>query len=418
MRNLINKKLGLFIVLIFGIAVQSGSIIADESKTTLKVSMLIFSVEQRNVFEEIAIAFNKRYPNVDIQYISHTDANYKKNSALWLENPEGIDVINWLWSRRIGEYVDVGWIEPISDLWSSAYMESNYSQEMKQLVTFSGEQYAMPYSVGVWGFYYRESLFEHLKLEVPSDWQQLLEVCETLKEKQVTPIIIGAEQPWPTAAWFDLLNLRINGLGFHRQVVSGSVPFTSPKIRNVFSHWKALMTQGCFNRHATKVGFKEVTPLIFRNNAGMILAGSFLVTQVPTQIRDDFKFFSFPVINTSVEISEEAPIDMFLIPQSSKNKVIAKQFIKFISEAESQALINNTIHFMPANSSSLIGESYFSQVGKEALEAAKGRSQYLDRDAPFDFAKKSLRVFARFLEDGDIERAQSELESLRLIHFK
>lgn len=50
-------------------------------------------------------------------------------------------------------------------------------------------------------------------------------MCETLKNAGITPITIGAANKWTSAAWFDYLNLRINGLDYHQRLLQGEIPF-------------------------------------------------------------------------------------------------------------------------------------------------------------------------------------------------
>jgi multiple sugar transport system substrate-binding protein len=410
------KKKGGFCIILF-LLFQGSASSAPEKTSILKVSLLIFSVEQRNAFEELAALFNKRHPDIYIQYVSRDDADYKKNSALWLENPDGIDILNWPWPGRFDEYVGAGWIEPVSDLWQSQSMQLNYDQWAKDLVSVGEHQYAIPYTTGFWGFFYRESLFKELDITPPENWQDFLAACQILKNNQLTPIVIGTKSPWPTGGWFDFLNLRINGHEFHREVVRGRVSFLSERIQNVFVHWQQLIQKGYFNEGAIRVDIRQLLPLLYRRDAGMMLAGSYLTTQIPPSVRDDFKFFRFPIIDESVVIAEEIPTDMFLIPASSKNKAMAKKFLAFMSEAESQELINRVIHNLPVNQSAGVEQSYFLEAAQEALAKAGAYSQYFDRDAPYEFASAGLTIFARFVDDGDIKKAQEDLEQARQYHF-
>jgi multiple sugar transport system substrate-binding protein len=412
------KKKGLFYITFFLLLQVSGStLLASEKTTVLKVSLLIFSVEQRNAFEQLATAFNQRYPSIRIQYVSQDDANYKENSALWLENPDDIDVLNWPWPGRFEEFVNEGRIEPVSDLWQDHIMQAHYSQSDKDLVSVGRYQYAIPYSKGYWGFFYRDSLFKKLGIRVPKNWQDFLKVGQILKDNQVTPIAIGTKHPWPTGSWFDYLNLRINGMSFHRDVAAGEVPFSDERIHAVFNHWRELIKGGYFNEGAIHVDIRQLLPLLYRHDAGMMLAGSYMTTQIPPSIRDDFKFFRFPIINETITVTEETPTDMFLIPASSKNKVAAKKFLVFMSEAGSQRGINDTINNLSPNGSEGIGQSYFLEAAQSVLTQATNYTQYFDRDAPYDFAQDAFAVFARFIEDGDIQKAQASLEQVRQQHF-
>ena len=413
MRYISHQSLLFLIIASLLISTSSKFVYAAEKKRTLTVSLLIFSAEQRNAFERVSTLFSKRHPNIHIKYVSQNDIDYKKNYRSWLESSENIDVLSWPWVGRFEEYVEREQIEPISDLWQKESMNRDYSQLAKNLVTVNKQQYAIPYSAGFWGFYYRDSLFKKLEILPPKSWQDFLNVCQKFKDIGITPIAIGIKQPWPAVGWFDYLNLRINGLKFHQDLINGRISFNSTSIYSVFMHWKKLIDSGFFDADIDKVNFKQTIPLLYRNKAGMILSGNYVTTQFPPHIRDDFKFFRFPIINPQVELAEETPTDVFLIPKNSKNKELARKFLAFISEPEPQMLINNTINFLPVNQSADISSNYFLNSGREMLSQAKGYSQYFDREAPSKFVQKVLPVLAEFMIDSDIEKAQRNLELIR-----
>jgi multiple sugar transport system substrate-binding protein len=385
-----------------------------KNSNILTVSLLIFSAEQRNAFEEIAIEFQNKYPEIEVKYISVNDKNYKKNSQFWLEESENIDILHWPWASQLRKNANQALIEPLTDLWQEPQISKNFNSAMKTLVTVGQHQYGIPYSSAVWGLYYRKSLFEKFNITPPTTWSEFLHACKKLKDNNIIPIAIGTINDWPTGGWFDYLNLRINGLSFHQQVVAGEVPFTSKKIHKVFKHWKTLIDQHFFIDNAQMLTFKQVLPLLYRNKAGMILSGSFLNTQISPQLRDDFGFLRFPTINPEVTLSEEVPTDIFILSKRSNNKQLAKQFLRFISQPEIIDILNKSIHFITPHKNANNRGDYFIGEGIKIMNDASGYSQYIDRDGDINFSKKAMGVFTKFIESGNINQTVISLEKIRM----
>ncbi len=390
---------------------------STDSPGVLTVSMLIFSAEQRNALEEIAIRFNDEHPAIRVKFVAADDTNYKQNSAYWLQNPNDIDVLHWPWPSQLKEFAKKGWIEPVTNLWLTEEIRQNYSPLLKELITVEGKQYGLPYTSGFWGFYYRRSLFESLNLDPPESWQDFLALCATLKKNNITPITIGLKTPWPAAAWFDYVNLRMNGLEFHRSVLRGEVSFHSPDLLQVFDALKELVDNQYFIQNAGDFDFKEVIPLLYRNNAAMVLSGNFISTQFAKAIRDDLRFFPFPVMNKEILRYEEVPTDSFVIPSASNNIERAKLFLAFVAKPKPQQLINSVTNFIPPNRLAKVDEDYFSAEGKKLILASHGYSQYLDRDAKKEFAEPVKDILSLFIQNGDKEKAINALEALRLQVF-
>lgn len=381
----------------------------------LTVSILVFSVEQRNAFERVAAEFIKQHPGTAIDYIAADDPTYKAKSVMWLSSPGDIDVMNWPWPSRLRELSVRGLVEPVSDLWGMPYMQG-YSGAMKESVTVSNNQFAIPYASGFWGFYYNKPLFDGHNLDVPNTTEELLETCLVLRKFDVVPFALGVKTPWPLLAWFDYLNLRNNGLDFYLSLARGEVPFTDPKVVNVLEEWKRLIDNQCFFSDAAEYEFHQTYPMIFRKHAAMLLSGNFFTSQIPDSVRDDIGFFPFPATEGSLDNIahyELAPTDMFIIPKGSDNKPLAKAFLAFIAKPYAQRLLNDATSFIPTHPDASVPDDYFVDQGRINIYSAAGVGQYFDRDASLQLAQTTQLVLRDFLESGDVVEVTSRLEMAR-----
>jgi raffinose/stachyose/melibiose transport system substrate-binding protein len=74
----------------------------------------------------------------------------------------------------------------------------------------NGQQYAVPYSVGVVGFWYNKELFAKAGIDsTPTTWPQLLAAIDKLKAASITPIAIGGRDRWPDAFYWDYLATKL-----------------------------------------------------------------------------------------------------------------------------------------------------------------------------------------------------------------
>ena len=85
---------------------------------------------------------------------------------------------------------------------------------MQNAVSWQGHVYALPYSYYHWGLFYSRSTLQKVGLQPPVNWSELLQSCKILRQHGITPLVLGAKEYWPALAWFDYLNLRLNGLAF------------------------------------------------------------------------------------------------------------------------------------------------------------------------------------------------------------
>jgi multiple sugar transport system substrate-binding protein len=379
---------------------------------TVTVSLIGGGVA-RTEYLKIGEQFQKETGIRVVWNVKH-DADYKDSLENWFQGVATPDVVYWQGGERLFQYVRKGWVEPITRFWNERDFDQSYTLGIKGTVAVDDQVYAIPFSYYHWGFYYRKSIFEELGISPPEDWPEFLAMCVKMRSAGMAPIVIGSKYYWPSAAWFDYLDLRINGLAFHQKLTRGMVPYTDPRVEAVFEHWKELLDNGCFIDSKTHraMTWSEPLPYIYRGKAGTGLFGNFVTNEISSHFLSDFGFFPFPKIE-EVPVAEEAPTDLFLIPEKSKNKETALQFLEFIARADVQETLNNAMGTISTNKHASIGDDPFIRQGSKLLQSADGVSQFFDRDTPKPMADEAVKIFTRFMETGEIDEATNALEEAR-----
>lgn len=408
-----NRRLIAFLVYAALVIIHSGAAIAEQ----ITIGILNNSSTQRSFYTTFAREFERNNPGTTVRVDFKSDSEFKASLSTWFATGEGPDLLNWQGGERLYQYVRSGSVVKLSDIWQQQNLHDNFSAGSAGAVTYKDEQYGIPVSYYQWGFYYRQSVFEQLNLRPPQTWDDFLYVCSKLKQNGIAPITIGAKYKWPSAAWFDYLNLRINGLEFHQQLLKGAISFQDPRVRKVFEHWKQLVDGGYFVPQLNRWTWGEAMPFMYHKMAGVTLIGNFFTGSLPDTLREDFRFFRFPVIDRDMPIYEEAPLDLFMLPSYSRNKALAKKFLRAIAGVQFQEKFNDVVGMISPNTNSQPSNDYFIRAGSQALGKAEGLSQFFDRDTNSGMATAAMEVFTSFMGDGNIDQALYQLEQARQQHL-
>lgn len=396
----------IFIVLIFpfqGLATAQ----------TVSVGILNNSGAQRTFYTNFAKQFERDNPGIKVKLEFKSDAEFKEALTQWFENGDGPDVLNWQGGERLFQYVKQGKVAPITELWTQHSMSQQFTAGARGAVTLNNNVYAVPISYYQWGFYYRQSVFDKLHLAVPATWDEFLHLCDTLADHGIVPITVGAKYKWPTAAWFDYLNLRINGLTFHQDLLKGNVSFLDERVASVLEKWKYLLDKGYFVQQYDRWAWGEAMPFLYHKMAGMTLIGNFFISSMPVSIKDDFRFFPFPQIDEQVEFFEEAPLDVFMLPSYAEDNSAAKRFLHAVAQKEFQHAFNEKMGMIAPNNQVPLVDDYFIEQGQKLLTRAAGVSQFFDRDTSAEMSSAAMEIFTQFMEHKDVRRAQVDLEEAR-----
>ncbi|TDN91581.1 ABC transporter substrate-binding protein [Microbacterium sp. BK668] len=342
---------------------------------------------------------------------------YREQLPTYLTSANPPDIYTWLGGEATRVFADEGLILDISDIWE----DFDFNDALRELSQDSeGTEVFVPTSNYWWGVYYDTRLFDQLGLAEPATWDEFLDVAETLQANDVVPIGIGlTDSPWLASAWFDYLNLRINGPEFHLALLAGDESFDSPEVEAVFEAWDEILPY--FDDTASGLSFNQATTDFVQNRTGMILAGSWFQGSIPADQLEHFDYFKFPVIDESVPDGEEAPTDGFFASANTDQPALAKEFLTYLASAEAQEIMYDATGsgtLLPTNPDAEVELTPYAEKGREIIQNAAGLSQFFNRDAGDDVQPSADQALTQYLaqaaEIGDIlTQWQAEAQQAR-----
>lgn len=370
----------------------------------------------RKAWEDAIAGFKTENPSIDVKFNVYDHESYKKSVRNWLTSASP-DVIFWYSGNRMRQFVKPGLLTDVSALFTDE-VKAALGPIVTDLATDDGKQYVAPYTYYHWGLYYRKDLYDKAGVtEAPQTWDALLASCDKLNASGVAPIAIGSKDLWPTAGWFDYLDMRTNGYDFHMQLMTGKVAYTDPRVKDVFAHWKQLLDRKCFVSNHASSSWQESQALLYQGKAAGMLIGNFITPNFPPDVAKDMAYTPFPTIKEGVGDGEDAPIDTIAIPARAKNKADAMAFLAYALRADVQGAINKTELELPVNKRAQAADDRFLAQGKALLDHTTHLAQFFDRDTSEDLATGGMKGFQEFMinpsrEDkvlNDLERARKRI---------
>jgi multiple sugar transport system substrate-binding protein/raffinose/stachyose/melibiose transport system substrate-binding protein len=359
--------------------------------------------------------FQEDHPDYEIVHSIVAHEDFKQAIRAYLTASTPPDVMTWFAGNRARFFIDNDLIMDISDVWESEGWNESYPKGFQAMSTVDGNQYFLPTSWYWWAVYYRPSIFAELNLEPPETWEEFMEVNETLKENGITPLAIGTKFRWTAAAWFDYLNMRINGPQFHIDLMLCKESYDDPRVAKVFEYWGELLENGYFLEDAAAYSWQEALEPFIAGDAAMYLMGDFIRDSLPDEIEADLDFFRFPIIDPSVPIGEDAPTDGFFIAANSQHPEAAKEFLAYLGGVDYQTLFAEDLGRLPTNSG--VDRTIFTaqqQKGMELIDGADFVAQFYDRDTTPELADEGMNAFMAFWDDPDsIADLLADLEAAR-----
>ncbi len=365
----------------------------------LSLQSNLSAVQAKGAMEKLVAAYNKTGA-AQVKLNTVASEIYRTQLPTYLTSANPPDVYTWYAGSVADSYAKKGLLLDVSSVWEGL---GNYPKAMQTLSTSStGEKIFVPTSYYWWGMFYRKSNFAKWGVTPPKTWEEFLEVCKTIQSKGVPPIGIGlGDTPWVASAWFDYLNIRINGAPFHRDLLAGRGRFDDPKVKAVFTKWQEALPY--FDPKGKSFPFQEATSALLGGKTGMFLIGTFFADSAPKDALDDIDFFQFPIIDPAVPVAEEAPTDGYFASKKAKDPEGVKKFMTWLATAEAQEIYvqSSSGTAIPANPDGKSADTPLVKKGKAMIEGAAELTQFFNRDSSDALQPTADAALTKFLDKPD-----------------
>lgn len=358
------------------------------------------SAEQAKVaMEKLVEAYNKTGGST-VKLNTVASEIFRTQLPTYLTSANPPDLYTWYAGSVANSYAEKDLLLDITSVWDTM---GNYPKSLQTLSTSAaGQKVFVPTSNYWWGVHYRKSNFAKWGVTPPKTWAEFLEVCQKIQAQGVPAIGIGlGDTPWVASAWFDYLNIRINGAPFHRDLLAGKGDFTDPKVKAVFTKWREVLPY--FDPKGKSFPFQEATSALLGGKTGMFLIGTFFADSAPKDALDDIDFFQFPIIDPNVPVAEEAPTDGYFASKKAKDPEAVKKFLTWMATAEAQNIYidNSSGTVLPANPDGKFADTPYVRKGKAMLEGAAELTQFFNRDSSDALQPTADAALTKFMDKPD-----------------
>lgn len=374
---------------------------------------------QRATWQNAFDQFKKANPDVDLKVSYVGDEAYKVQMSGWLAT-EPPDVLSWNNGERLAYYAKRGLLADLTSDWQKNGWDRMYAS-VKTSSTYAGKQYSVPLGTDAYGFFYRKDLFQKAGIAAePTNWTQFLDDCKKLKAAGIAPIAVPARDAWTLAAWFDYLDLRVNGYDFHQKLMAGDIAYTDPRVKHVYETWKTLIDDKYFIDNALSYDVDSTSPLLVNGKAAMLLMGTFFSAGLPEATRADMGYFRFPIIDASVPVAEDGPVNVLIMPAKAKNKADARRLLAFMGTPQVNGELAKGWGQLPSNSQAAEPQDPIAKIGFHTLSSTTGGiAQFYDRDMTKEMADEGMKAMQQFFSDpNQLDSILQHLEATRKRIYK
>lgn len=341
-------------------------------------------------------AFEKKFPNVEVDRVKQSFDDLQKQTALTLSGGDVPDVLQVNNARAdMGEFVKAGQLLDLSGYadaygWTKRFSDSvlskaRYSSDAK---TFGeGSLWGVPQTGEVCGIYYSAKKLKGIGAEPPTSWDEVRTLLDTAKKADELPIMLGNLDKWPAlhvfgplqAAYVDPEQITTLAMG------NAGGDWTDAKNVEALTELADWAEKKYLGDSPNGLDYDAAWADFTKGKGVLLIGGSWLGTDMEKAMGDDLHFMAPPAgVGGKVATTGGTGLP-FSIPAKAKNQVAAAAYIDFITSEDAMELIAENGGMPVLDTASLAPEK---GVNKEIFEAFDAVSNdgvllpYLDYATP------------------------------------
>jgi len=272
--------------------------------------------------------------NVTFEIVPYSDTtSYQTTLRVGFSTKDAADVFKWWNGFRMKELVDAGHLADMTAEWDTLTADG-VDPAMAAPLTFGGKIYGVPGGVHLWVVYYNKKIFDENGLKEPETWDELIQLCETLLSKGITPFGQTVTDFWPGFIWFEDLAIGMNP-EFYEKLVVGEAKYTDPEAIEIMELWKSMQDKGYFSEPLD--WNSEVPSAMLNGEIAMYLKGTWYTSFLEgagLKPGEDYSAFVLPSVNASSGKTIISEVTPFLVSENSNNKENAKKALMALTKKE------------------------------------------------------------------------------------
>lgn len=413
------RRFVMLLVVVFTVGGMVGPAVAQEP-VTIRFFHKWPEPEAMAYFESVIEQFEAEYPNIQIEMEAVADEPYKDKIRAVMASGDVPDIY-FSWAGEFSwKFAREGRALPLDDYFFGTDWQEYVINSAAEPYKWDGVLYGIPLRINAKFMIYNMAMFEEYGLEAPETWDELLAVCETLKENNVTPIGFGNEFPWASSHYVGDFNAKLVPADvLQADYLLTADPddlFTHPGYVEALRRFQTLGTNGCFNEGANAIQHSLArASFIAEQVAMMYVELEEFVTVTDGMGEGSFGFFQLPG-GTGGEGPQDiltgAP-DGFMISAATEHPDEAVTFLRYLTSPEMGAKYVSEMG-IPSSVVGAVNEETALPIvseGVDAINNASGMALWLDTDLNIKIVEVYLPGMQALLINS--ETPESLMEKVR-----
>lgn len=303
----------------------------DNSGKT-EIELVQYKPEAVEVFKKLEEKFNSTHDDIHLKIDSPNDAMTILKTRFVREDYP--DILGIGGDINYSYFIDSDILADVSDFDGLSEVNQGYVDILEGLEFVPTEgTYGVPYVANAAGILYNREMFKEHGWEIPTTWEELMTLCDTIQSEGILPFYFGFKDTWTCLAPWNSLAVDLAPSDVCQQVNAGEAKFAE-EYKETAEKMLQLVQYGEEGPFA--YGYNDACTAFANGESAMFAIGSYAVPQIKSVNPDmDIDSFVTPGSESADGNTLNSGVDlMFAVTEDCENKEAAYEVIRFLMEDE------------------------------------------------------------------------------------
>jgi len=295
-------------------------------------------------YKEVIDRFNEEYQgkyHVNVITTNLEEYDTKLNAIVAAGQTPDVFICNP--GPNLTQYVEAGIAADLTDILKNeeAQWYSTFNDGIFERISYDGKIMAVPTNFAAACVFYNTEIFEEAGVQPPENFDELIEVCQKIKDKGYAPISCSASTAWCLSMVAGYLCDREGGPDNLAGITDGTVDWTDPTFIN--AGYKLQELSQYFQETAVGDSNDQATANFYNGEAAMLVQGSWAIGQINgsnPEFEEKCGVFRFPGIEGGADPNRMiVKTDNLVMSSSTKHKEATIALMKMFTDETAQKYV-------------------------------------------------------------------------------
>ena len=280
-----------------------------------------------DAMETVINNFNAANPGIKVNFVQVPD------TATVLQSRAQLNEMPDMFGCTTGNMFELMFEDGIiMDLTGQEFL-NNVESSSLEMSTYNGKNWRLPYSLSCYGLYVRTDIFEEQGLDLPTTWDELMDVCEKLTAAGITPFALP-DKTMVYQRMERMMSFMSEDDTEFKQIAAGELEAKDSKLLQNYAN-ASLQIVNYMTPESLGAEYTESYQQLIAGEAAMTINGGWSLATLK-DYDPDIKVALIPMPNPTGEESKVGvSIDTnFCISSSTKHPEECLKFFEYLAQPE------------------------------------------------------------------------------------